>query len=166
VAVIVIVTGLRPQLNRMMPPLATAATTAAEVQLAGVPRPTTRLGWEVSTARASAGMAARPAGLPKEALAAAPVRVAGAGFVGATAVVALVAVGLGEGFADAADGLAVVVSPEPSGAAGAGADSAVAGSDTAADEDGDGACPQALRVAAPAAIRTRRAPGRCRTRAT
>jgi len=150
-----------------MPPLATAATTAAEVQLAGVPRPTTRLGWEVSTARASAGMAARPAGLPKEAVARAPVRVAGAVLVGATAVVALIAVGLGEDLADAgADGLAVVVSPEPSAAAGAGADWAAAGSDTAADEDGDGACPQALRVAAPAAIRTRRTPGRCRTRAT
>ena len=46
----------------MIPPLATAATTAAEVQLAAVPLPTTRVGWDVSTARASAGTAAWPAG--------------------------------------------------------------------------------------------------------
>src|SRR5205807_4951819 len=67
VAVSVMVTGLLPQRNRMMPPLATAATTAAEEQLAGVPLPTTRFGRDVSTARASAGTAARPAGLPNEA---------------------------------------------------------------------------------------------------
>ncbi|GIG88413.1 hypothetical protein Pen02_33490 [Plantactinospora endophytica] len=48
----------------MIPPLATAATTAAEVQLAGVPLPTTRVGLAVSTARASAGTLARPFGLP------------------------------------------------------------------------------------------------------
>jgi hypothetical protein len=34
------------------------------VQLAGVPLPITRVGFEVSTARASAGMAACPFGLP------------------------------------------------------------------------------------------------------
>jgi hypothetical protein len=39
----------------MIPPARTAATTAAEVQLAGLPRPTTRAGCDVSTARAVAG---------------------------------------------------------------------------------------------------------------
>jgi hypothetical protein len=37
VVFILIVTGLRPQENRMIPPARTAATTAAEVQLAAVP---------------------------------------------------------------------------------------------------------------------------------
>ena len=64
VAVIVIVTGAGPQLNVMMPPAATAVTTAAEVQLAGVPVPMIRVGFEVSTARASAGTVALPFGLP------------------------------------------------------------------------------------------------------
>src|SRR5262245_48162192 len=64
VACIAIVTGSGPQLNRMMPPAATAATTAADVQLAAEPVPMTRVGREVSTARASGGTAARPAGLP------------------------------------------------------------------------------------------------------
>ncbi|GAA1418084.1 hypothetical protein GCM10009662_70960 [Catellatospora coxensis] len=48
----------------MIPPAATAATTAFEVQLAGVPSPIFRVGREVSTAFASAGTAARPFGLP------------------------------------------------------------------------------------------------------
>ena len=52
-----IVTGSGPQRNRMIPPLATARTTAREVQLAGVPSPTQRSGSEVSTARASFGTA-------------------------------------------------------------------------------------------------------------
>jgi len=47
-----------------MPPAATAETTASEVQLAGVPVPTTRVGWEVSTAAPSAGTGADPPGLP------------------------------------------------------------------------------------------------------
>lgn len=64
VACIVMVTGSGPQENVMTPPAATAATTAAEVQLAGVPFPITRVGAEVSTARASSGTAARPFGLP------------------------------------------------------------------------------------------------------
>jgi hypothetical protein len=64
VAAIVIVTGAAPQSNVMIPPLATALTTAAEVQLAGVPVPTVRVGWLVSTARAAAGTAACPARLP------------------------------------------------------------------------------------------------------
>src|ERR1700692_4807055 len=55
VVLILIVTGLGPHENRMMPPARTAATTAAEVQLAAVPRPTTRLGWDVSTGRPAAG---------------------------------------------------------------------------------------------------------------
>src|SRR5580693_2462782 len=44
VFVIRIVTGLEPQLNVMMPPSATSRTTAADVQLAAVPLPTTWLG--------------------------------------------------------------------------------------------------------------------------
>src|SRR5947208_2514400 len=60
----VIVTGAVPQLNVMMPPAATALTTASEVQLAALPVPTTRVGWLVSTACASAGTVACPLGLP------------------------------------------------------------------------------------------------------
>ena len=55
VAFILIVTGLGPHEKRMIPPARTAATTAAEVQLAGVPRPTTRDGRDVSTGRPAAG---------------------------------------------------------------------------------------------------------------
>ena len=51
----VIVTGLGPQSKMITPPWATAATTAAEVQLCGVPFPMTRSGFEVSTASASGG---------------------------------------------------------------------------------------------------------------
>src|SRR6185369_8607022 len=64
VACIVMVTGSGPQEKVMTPPAATAATTAADVQLPGVPLPMTRLGRLVSTARASAGTAAVPLGLP------------------------------------------------------------------------------------------------------
>jgi hypothetical protein len=60
----VITTGSGPQENVMTPPAATAATTAADVQLPGVPLPTVRVGCEVSTAPASAGTAACPAGFP------------------------------------------------------------------------------------------------------
>jgi hypothetical protein len=55
VAVITIVTGLRPQSNVMIPPSATARTTAAEVQLAGVPSPMTWPGCLVLTARPAGG---------------------------------------------------------------------------------------------------------------
>jgi hypothetical protein len=55
VALILMVTGFGPQENRMIPPARTAATTAAEVQLAAVPRPTTRLGWALSTGPLTAG---------------------------------------------------------------------------------------------------------------
>src|SRR5262245_14483969 len=48
-------TGRGPQRNRMIPPLATARTTARDVQVPGVPWPTQRSGWEVSTARAARG---------------------------------------------------------------------------------------------------------------
>src|SRR5580698_9054962 len=41
VAVMTIVTGFEPHLNLMIPPSATARTTAADVQLAGVPVPIT-----------------------------------------------------------------------------------------------------------------------------
>src|SRR5580692_1517536 len=64
VAVIVIVTGLGPQLKVMMPPSATACTTAAEVQPAGEPSPITWSGSLVSTARPAAGTVACPSGLP------------------------------------------------------------------------------------------------------
>src|SRR5690349_283832 len=64
VAVSVIVIGLGPQSKVMMPPSATVATTAADVQLAAVPSPITWVGWDVSTARASGGTAAVPFGLP------------------------------------------------------------------------------------------------------
>jgi len=46
------------------PPFATAATNAAEVQLSGVPVPTTVVGLELSSAWASAGTGHFPAGLP------------------------------------------------------------------------------------------------------
>jgi hypothetical protein len=64
VAFIVIVTGAGPQSNVMMPPAATARTTASEVHVSGRPVPMTRVGREVSAARASAGMAALPFGFP------------------------------------------------------------------------------------------------------
>ena len=50
VPVIEIVTGAEPQLNVMIPPCATALTTAAPVQLAAVPVPTVRVGVDVFTA--------------------------------------------------------------------------------------------------------------------
>src|SRR6185437_11439120 len=52
---ITIVTGFGPQLNLVIPPAATARTTAADVQLAGVPRPMTWFGWLVFTARPAGG---------------------------------------------------------------------------------------------------------------
>jgi hypothetical protein len=55
VAVMEMVTGAVPQSKVMMPPLATALTTAAEVQLAGVPVPTTWVGWLVFTAAPARG---------------------------------------------------------------------------------------------------------------
>jgi hypothetical protein len=60
----VIVTGAGPQKNVITPPAATAATTASDVQLAGVPSPITRVGFDVSSAAASAGIAASPSGFP------------------------------------------------------------------------------------------------------
>ena len=99
VAVMVIVTGVGPQLNVMMPPAATALTTALDVQLDGVPVPITRVGCEVSTACAAAGMLEWPDGLAQV-----------AGFDVAS--VEGEALGLGDGFADGvllADGLAGAV---------------------------------------------------------
>src|SRR5262245_39380214 len=58
------VTGFGPQLKVMRPPAATAVTTASEVQLAAVPVPITRVGCEVSTARAFTGTPACPFGFP------------------------------------------------------------------------------------------------------
>jgi len=48
----------------MMPPMATARTTAAEVQLAGVPWPMTWFGRAVLTARPARGTCTRPFRLP------------------------------------------------------------------------------------------------------
>jgi hypothetical protein len=64
VACIVIVTGRGPQEKVITPPAATAATTACEVQLAGVPSPMTWSGWLVLTGRPAGGTYAWPAGLP------------------------------------------------------------------------------------------------------
>src|SRR3954471_2586545 len=60
------VTCLRPQLKTMIPPRATARTTAAEVQLFAVPLPISRVGCEVFTGFPAAGTGAWPAGLPYE----------------------------------------------------------------------------------------------------
>jgi hypothetical protein len=65
VLVSVIVTGAGPQENVMIPPAATAATTAEDVQLAAVPVPTTLVGCDVSTGWAAAGIATWPFGLPE-----------------------------------------------------------------------------------------------------
>jgi len=50
------VTGFGPQLKVIIPPLATAATKAAEVQLAGVPVPTTVVGLATLAGWAKAGI--------------------------------------------------------------------------------------------------------------
>ncbi len=55
VARMMIVTCFGPQLNVITPPLATALTTAAEVQLPGVPLPMTWVGCDVFTARPATG---------------------------------------------------------------------------------------------------------------
>jgi hypothetical protein len=61
-----IVTGAGPQENVITPPVATAATTADDVQLVAVPLPTTVVGCDVSTGWPSAGIAAWPFGLPAD----------------------------------------------------------------------------------------------------
>jgi hypothetical protein len=48
----------------MMPPAATAFTSAEDVQLDGVPLPITWFGWLASIGRAAAGIVACPFGLP------------------------------------------------------------------------------------------------------
>src|SRR5580700_8006975 len=68
VACIMIVTGSAPQSKVITPPLATAATTAPDVQPAAVPLPITWSGWEVFTGCAAAGMGAPPAGFPARGL--------------------------------------------------------------------------------------------------
>lgn len=62
---IVIVSGFGPQLNLMIPPAATALTTADDVQLAGVPLPTTWFGTDVFTASpvVRPGIALAPVGV-------------------------------------------------------------------------------------------------------
>jgi hypothetical protein len=52
--------GAGPQSKVMTPPLATAATNASPVQLAGVPVPITVVGDEASSACASGGIVACP----------------------------------------------------------------------------------------------------------
>src|SRR5215471_7301732 len=76
VAVITIVTGLLPQSNLMIPPAATALTTAADVQLAGVPWPITWSGRLVFTARPADGTGKCPLGLPKSGSAPKPLAIA------------------------------------------------------------------------------------------
>src|ERR1700690_2967524 len=56
-AVSVMVAGSGPQANVTTPPFATAAASAASVQLPGVPVPTTVVGCDVSTSLPSAGIA-------------------------------------------------------------------------------------------------------------
>src|SRR3954447_23980572 len=68
-----------PQSNTILPPFRTARTTAAAVPRAGAPWPTTRVGCEVSTARAAAGTAAWPFGLPAAGAAPRPPTAEGAG---------------------------------------------------------------------------------------
>jgi hypothetical protein len=58
------VAGSGPQSNVMMPPCATALTTAADVHPDGEPVPILWVGWLVSIARASDGIVAWPDGLP------------------------------------------------------------------------------------------------------
>src|SRR3954447_7167284 len=146
----VIVTGFRPQEKRMTPPLATAATTAAEVQPAGVPRPTTRSGCEVSTARASAGIEACPAGLPNTTRAGADVLMA-ARFEARRAAAFALAFAVAVVLRDAEGvGAAVVVRPEPPAS---GIVAVVAARGSAADEDGDDPCPQPVRAVTTAAER-------------
>jgi hypothetical protein len=55
VAFIRMVTGSGPQENRITPPRRTAEITAADVQLAAVPLPITRVAWELFTGPAAAG---------------------------------------------------------------------------------------------------------------
>jgi hypothetical protein len=129
VAFIVIVTGAGPQSKVITPPAATARTTAAEVQLAAVPVPITRSGRPVFAARAAAGTAAWPSGLPGLG-SAAGARVGGAG-----------------------DGLAAGVAADRAGADATGL--GAAGAVGAAAGDGPGAHPASTSVqvrAATAAI--------------
>ncbi len=60
----VIVSGSGPQLKVITPPAVTAVTTAAEVQLAGVPVPITRSGALTSSTPHPVGTVAVPFGLP------------------------------------------------------------------------------------------------------
>jgi len=153
VASSVIVTGAAPQANVTIPPAATAATTAADVQLAGLPVPTTRVGCEVSTARASAGTLACPAGVPAVPP---PVPPPGAGAAGRVTVVVAVRGGavVPARSADAAEGIGEAVVRAPRGEvapgeggpgegepAGPDADGSAAGATSAGDagDDGDGA---------------------------
>jgi hypothetical protein len=97
----VIVTGFGPQLKVMMPPLATARTTAAEVQLAGDPLPMTWFGCLVLTARPAAGTVALPDGLPYRAGAGADGLGDGTGAIVAVGVGAVAPVAAGCGAASA-----------------------------------------------------------------
>ncbi|GAB2976885.1 hypothetical protein GCM10027184_28780 [Saccharothrix stipae] len=110
----VMVTGAGPQSKVITPPAATAATTACDVQLAGVPLPITRVGRVVSTAAASGGTGAPPPGLPAGGGVNRVVVDVGAAVVVGTAVVVVMAV--------------VPVVPVASGGAAAGGDEHAASS--------------------------------------
>src|SRR5690348_18221590 len=101
-----IVTGAGPQANVITPPFVTAAARAADVQLAGVPRPTTRVGFEVSAARPAAGTVTVPLRFPGRG----SVRSAGffEGFGAGVAVTDGVAPGVAEA---AADGVPAAAAP-------------------------------------------------------
>src|ERR1700749_4362854 len=64
VVVRTIVTGSGPQSNVMMPPWATAATTASPVQLAAAPLPITVVGDDTSSSCAGGGSVACPSAQP------------------------------------------------------------------------------------------------------
>src|SRR6185369_4243127 len=72
VSVSVRVIGAVPQLNVITPPLATAATKAAAVQLSGAPLPITVRGVAMLSACASAGIGHLPFGLPAAGLSSTP----------------------------------------------------------------------------------------------
>src|SRR5690606_19549315 len=61
---ITIVTGSGPQSKTILPPWATASTTASQSQLSGVPSPITTSGLETSLVAAAAGIGESPSGLP------------------------------------------------------------------------------------------------------
>src|SRR4051794_15050266 len=80
VSVNVIVTGFAPQLKVTTPPAVTAESTAADVQLAAVPLPTTWSGLLTSSSPIPLGTGTVPLGLPGWKLVGVVVVVVGVGF--------------------------------------------------------------------------------------